>query len=135
MFDRLAPLTDEGWLITLRASTAAVSLLLGIFILVRPKGSLVHRALGYAWLVGMALAVLSSLFISQIRVWGPFSPIHLLSVFTLFSLFYGWRAARRHDRRAHQITMIATWVDALGLNFWFTLLPGRVMHEVFFGPT
>ncbi len=111
-----------------------LSLLLGIFILARPKGSLVHRALGYAWLVGMALAVLSSLFISQIRLWGPFSPIHLLSMFTIFSLLYGWRAARRHDRRAHQITMIATWVGALGLNFWFTLLPGRAMHEVFFGP-
>lgn len=135
MLDRLTPLTNEGWLITLHASTAVVSLLLGIFILARPKGSLVHRALGYAWLVGMALAVLSSLFISQIRLWGPFSPIHLLSVFTLFALFYGWRAARRHDRRTHQITMIATWVGALGLNFWFTLLPGRVMHEVFFGPT
>ena len=45
MVDRLTPLTDEGWLIILHASTAAVSLLLGIFILVRPKGSLVHRAL------------------------------------------------------------------------------------------
>ena len=134
MLDRLTPLTDEGWLITLHASTAMLSLLLGIFILARPKGSLVHRALGYAWLVGMALAVLSSLFISQIRLWGPFSPIHLLSVFTIFSLLYGWHAARRHNRRAHQITMIATWVGALGLNFWFTLLPGRAMHEVFFGP-
>ena len=89
MVDRLTPLTDEGWLITLHASTAMLSLLLGIFIPARPKGSLVHRALGYAWLVGMALPVLSSLFISQIRLWGPFSPIHLLSVFTIFSLLYG----------------------------------------------
>lgn len=134
MIDWLAPLTEAGWLITLHASTAMLSLLLGVFILARPKGSLVHRALGYAWLVGMALAVLSSLFISQIRLWGPFSPIHLLSVFTIFSLLYGWHAARRHDRRTHKITMIATWVGALGLNFWFTLLPGRVMHELFFGP-
>ena len=83
---------------------------------------------------GVFSYMLSSLFISQIRLWGPFSPIHLLSVFTIFSLLYGWHAARRHDRRTHKITMIATWVGALGLNFWFTLLPGRVMHELFFGP-
>lgn len=129
----LSPLTDEGWLITLHASTAVLSLLVGIFILVRPKGNFVHRCLGYAWLLGMMLAVLSSLFINQIRLWGPFSPIHLLSVFTVCALIFGWRAARRHDRRTHQFTMIATWIGALGLNFWFTLLPGRVMHELFFG--
>ena len=74
MIDWLAPLTEAGWLITLHASTAMLSLLLGVFILARPKGSLAHRALGYAWLAGMALAVLSSLFISQIRLWGALQP-------------------------------------------------------------
>ena len=46
MIDWLAPLTEAGWLITLHASTAMLSLLLGVFILARPKGSLVHRTLG-----------------------------------------------------------------------------------------
>ena len=108
MIDWLAPQTEADWLITLHASPAMLWLLLGVFILARPKGSLVHRALGYAWLAGIALAVLSSLFISQIRLWGPFSPIHLLSVFTIFSLLYGWHAARRHADARVELTGCVT---------------------------
>ena len=131
----LEPLFDAGWLIALHASTAVLSLVLGIYIFARPKGTLIHRSLGYVWIAAMATVVLSSVFINQIRLWGPFSPIHLLTLFTGVSLVLGWRAARRHDIRSHKITMIAMWIGALGLNIWFTLLPGRVMHQVVFGPS
>ena len=105
---------------------------MGVFIFVRPKGTTIHRILGYTWIVAMATVVLSSVFINQIRLWGPFSPIHLLTAFTAWGLFDGWRAARGHRVRNHRNTMIALWIGALGLNIWFTLLPGRVMHDVVF---
>jgi len=129
----LDPLLESGWLITLHASTALLSLVMGVFIFVRPKGTLIHRALGYTWIAAMSVVVLSSFFINVIRLWGPFSPIHLLSVVVTIILVVGWRAARRHDIKSHRLTMIFLWFGALGLNIWFTLLPGRVMHDVVFG--
>ena len=120
-------------MITLHASTALLSLILGVYMFVRPKGTVVHRTLGYTWIAAMATVVLSSLFINQIRTWGPFSPIHLLTLITAVGLFAGWRAARRHHIKSHRRNMIILWFGALGLNIWFTLLPGRVMHEVVFG--
>ena len=131
----ISPLIEAGWLIALHASTAILSLILGIFIFLRPKGSLIHRSLGYVWIAAMAIVVLSSVFINQIRLWGPFSPIHLLTLFTGFALVSGWLAARRHKVKSHKTTMISLWIGALGLNIWFTLMPGRVMHDVVFGPS
>ena len=42
-------------------------------------------------------------------------------------------AARRHRLRAHKITMISIYAGALILAGLFTLLPGRLMHDVLFG--
>ena len=43
-------------------------------------------------------------------------------------------AARRHRVRAHKITMISIFAGALMLAGLFTLVPGRIMHTVLFGP-
>ena len=130
----LSPLLASGWLITLHASTAILSLVMGVYIFARPKGTLIHRTLGYTWIGAMATVVVSSVFINGIRVWGPFSPIQVLTVVTAVALFAGWRAARARNIKSHRLTMIFLWIGALGLNIWFTLLPGRVMHNVIFGP-
>ena len=130
----LDPLFAAGWLISLHASTAVLSLVLGVYIFARPKGSMIHRTLGYTWMIAMVVVILSSLFINQIRLLGPFSPIHLLTVGAAVGLFLGWRAARQHRVRQHRRAMVLLWFGALALNIWFTLLPGRVMHEVVFGP-
>jgi uncharacterized membrane protein len=44
-----------------------------------------------------------------------------------------WRA-RRHDVTGHRLTMIFTFSGALVIAGLFTLLPGRIMHAVVFGP-
>lgn len=64
----LDPLLESGWLITLHASTALLSLVMGVFIFARPKGTLIHRTLGYTWIIAMSGVVLSSLFINMIRL-------------------------------------------------------------------
>ena len=64
------------------------------------------------------------------RLWGPFSPIHLLSIWTLFSLVM---AARQGNIRLHKIWMVLLYILALKVTDVFTLLPGRVMHGVLFG--
>ena len=67
-----------------------------------PKGTLPHRTIGWIWVVLMAAVAISSFWIHQIRLVGPWSPIHLLSIFTLVMLPLGVVAAHRHHvRRAH----------------------------------
>lgn len=81
----------------------------------------------------MAGLGLSSFGIHEVRLIGPFSPIHLLSVFTLVMLVRAIQQARAGQIRAHARSMRLTFYLALVGAGLFTLLPGRVMHEVVFG--
>jgi uncharacterized membrane protein len=66
-------------------------------------------------------------------VWGEWSPIHLLAIFTLIMLPVAVLAAHRHDVRSHRRAMIGLFVGALLIAGLFTLVPGRIMHAVVFG--
>ena len=60
------------------------------------------------------------------------SPIHILSVVTLFSIPYAIWSRRRSKIRGHAITMISTFLGLLTAGA-FTLMPWRVTHKVVFG--
>jgi len=92
-----------------------------------------HRVAGWVWVMLMLTIAVSSFLIHTIRVWGPFSPIHLLSLFTLAVLPVVVLAAHRHDLRHHQRAMIGLFIGALVIAGVFTLLPGRIMSTVVFG--
>ena len=81
----------------------------------------------------MAAVAVSSFWIHQIRLVGPWSPIHLLSIFTPIMPVVGVMAARGHNVRRHKITMISIFAGALVVAGLFTLVPGRIMHTVIFG--
>ncbi len=102
--------------------------------LFRRKGDAPHRRLGRVWVGLMTLVALSSFFIWEIRMVGLFSPIHLLSIGTLASLWQAVRFARRRNIKAHMRTMQAIYLLALVLTGWFTFMPGRIMNQVVFGP-
>lgn len=129
----LTPLLSAAPEIQLHAFAAMSALLLGIVQFAAPKGTLPHRTLGWVWVGLMLLISASSFLIHGIRLWGPWSPIHLLSMFTPIMLVVGVLAARRHRVRAHKITMISIFAGALVLAGLFTLVPGRIMHCVLFG--
>jgi uncharacterized membrane protein len=97
------------------------------------KGTASHRALGYTWVGLMLIVALSSFWIHDLRIWGPWSPIHLLSIFSLAMLPYGVMMARRHSLRGHKFTMLGLFAGALVIAGIFTLAPGRIMYRVVFG--
>jgi uncharacterized membrane protein len=130
----LAPLLNAAPAIPLHAFAAMAAFALGIVQFAAPKGTLPHRTLGWIWVLLMALVAASSFWIHQIRLVGPWSPIHLLSIFTLVMLPLGVWRAHRHDVNAHRRTMIGIFAGALVIAGLFTLLPGRIMHAVIFGP-
>lgn len=129
----LAPLLDAAPQIPLHAFAAMAAFALGVVQFAAPKGTLPHRTIGWIWVTLMAIVALSSFWIHQIRLVGPFSPIHLLSIFTLAILPLGIWRAHRHEVAGHRRIMISIFIGALLVAGLFTLLPGRIMHAVVFG--
>jgi uncharacterized membrane protein len=130
----LAPLLDAAPQIPLHAFAAMAAFVLGLVQFAAPKGTLPHRTIGWIWVALMALVAGSSFWIHQIRLLGPFSPIHLLSIFTLAMLPFGVWFAHRHRVADHRRVMVLMFSGALVIAGLFTLLPGRIMHTVVFGP-
>ena len=110
----LAPLLDALPPIPLHAIAAMAAFVLGVVQLAAPKGTLPHRTLGWIWVLLMAIVAASSFWIHQIRLVGPWSPIHLLSIFTLLMLPLGVWRARRHNVSAHRRTMIGYFYRRAG---------------------
>jgi uncharacterized membrane protein len=130
----LAPLLNAAPAIPLHAFAAMAAFVLGVVQLAAPKGTLPHRTIGWIWVGLMATVAVSSFWIHQIRLVGPWSPIHLLSIFTLLMLPLGIWRAHRHEVAAHRRIMILLFTGALVIAGLFTLVPGRIMHAVIFGP-
>jgi uncharacterized membrane protein len=129
----LAPLLDAAPAIPMHAFAAMAAFALGAVQLAAPKGTLPHRTLGWIWVALMAIVAGSSFWVHQIRLVGPWSPIHLLSIFTLVMLPLAVWKAHRHNVAGHRRIMISLFAGALVIAGLFTLLPGRIMHAVVFG--
>ncbi|MEH2517883.1 putative membrane protein [Bradyrhizobium sp. AZCC 1610] len=130
----LAPLLDAAPMIPVHAFAAMAAFALGIVQFAAPKGTLPHRTIGWIWVGLMVVVAASSFWIHEIRLLGPWSPIHLLSIMVLVLLPVAVIAARRHNVSRHRKTMIGIFTGGLVVAGLFTLLPGRIMHAVFFGP-
>jgi uncharacterized membrane protein len=130
----LAPLLNAAPAIPLHAFAAMTAFVLGVVQLAAPKGTLPHRTIGWIWVCLILTVAGSSFWIHQSRLIGPWSPIHLLSIFTLVIVPLGVWKAHRHEVRAHRRIMIFTFSGALVIAGLFTLVPGRIMHAVVFGP-
>ena len=129
----LAPLLEAPPVIRLHAAFAFAAIGFGVVQFLAPKGTLPHRTIGWAWATLMMLVAGTSLFIHTIRTWGPWSPIHLLSLFTLAVVPLAVARARQHDISRHRQAMIWIFVLALVVTGLFTLAPGRIMNKVVFG--
>ncbi|MBL6704412.1 MAG: DUF2306 domain-containing protein [Pseudomonadales bacterium] len=115
------------------AITALLAVIIGAIQLASGKGTTQHRVLGYLWVSMMMYVSISSFFIAEIQLWGPYSPIHLLSAWTVLTLCTGVYFARVGNIKAHQLNMQLLYGLALILTGLFTLLPNRVMGQIFFG--
>jgi uncharacterized membrane protein len=129
----LAPLLDATSAIQIHAFSAMAAFALGVVQLSAPKGTLPHRTLGWIWVTLMIVVCISAFFIHELRVWGQWSPIHLLAVFTLVMVPIAVLAARRHDVPQHRRAMLGIFTGALLIAGLFTFYPGRIMYEVLFG--
>ena len=114
----LRPLIDAPLVIQIHAFAAMTAFAVGVVQLAAPKGTIPHRLIGRSWAALMLIVAISSFFIHQIRLWGPWSPIHLLSILVLVTLPLAVLHARRHDVRQHRMAMLMLFTGALGDRRW-----------------
>jgi uncharacterized membrane protein len=129
----VAPLLSATPAIQIHAFAAIAAFALGVVQLAAPKGTLPHRTIGWIWVALMVVVAVSTAFVHQIRLWGPWSPIHLLSILTRVLLPLAVWRAHVHDVRHHRNSMLGLFLGALVIAGLFTFLPGRIMHAVAFG--
>jgi len=130
---RLTPLLQAPVAIQVHVLAAALAILLGAWQFLARKGSVPHRIIGWAWVILLASICLSSFFIPGSLFIGPVSVFHVLSVYTLWALAMGARAARQHDVASHKSYMI--WIYGLSVILSALIAVGSsggVLHQMFF---
>src|SRR3954447_5838575 len=130
----LGPLLSAAPAIPLHALAAMTAFALGLVQFAAPNGTLPHRTIGWTWVLLMMAVAVSSFWIHEIRLVGRWSPIHLLSLFTLVVIPIAVWRAHTHRVADHRRIMISIFAGALVVAGLFTLLPGRILHTVLFGP-
>lgn len=128
-----APLLATPPMVLLHLATVLPAAGIGAWlILASRKGARWHRRMGYVYLALMTATAVSTVFVREIDD-GGLSLIHLLVPVTLFGVAGGLLAARRHEVRRHRSAMLSLYLGALVVAGAFTLLPGRLLHQVFLG--
>jgi len=126
-------LFNETHPIPVHAIMAMIAIILGGIQLSMKKGGVIHKLLGRIWVGIMMFVSISSFFIHEIKLWGAYSPIHLLSLLTIFTLGVGIYYIRVGNVKRHKQTMITLYFFALIVAGFFTLYPGRIMHQILIG--
>ncbi len=112
--------------------TIMLALALTPVMLLRPRGDVLHRQLGWIWVSAMIATALFSLLVRQSNN-GSFSFIHLLSVWTLIQVPLIVRAARTHDVRRHRSRVRGMVTGALLIAGFFTFPFNRMLGSWLFG--
>jgi len=129
----LVPITAAPLAIQIHLATVLPAFAIGTWLIFASrKGSTIHRALGFTYLTLMTATAVTTFFIRSI--WpGSLSPVHMFIPLTLFGVFGALWNARRGNIRGHRNAMLGLYIGGLLLAGGFTLLPGRLLHGVFFG--
>jgi uncharacterized membrane protein len=128
----LDPLLTAPPVIQVHALAALIALTLGPVALWRRRRDRLHRVTGYAWVMAMGLAALSSFAIPSF-VWAFWlGPIHLLAIYALYGLWQAIAAVRRGEVALHRQIMQALYLRGLLIAGAFNLLPGRTSQKLLF---
>jgi uncharacterized membrane protein len=100
--------------------------------LLRKRGDLPHRVLGWIWASALFLTAAISFDVRVINP-GGFSYIHLLSILTIVQVPLIVFHARRHNWKKHRAAVRGMVAGALLLAGFFTFPFGRMLGVWLFG--
>lgn len=134
MFD-LMPLTAPFAVIVFHVATACIALVVGPFAIYRRRRDRLHRGLGYVWVLAIAMTALSSFLIeaSVLPIAFGMGAIHLLSIWALWTIWFGVQDARAGRIAAHRARMAGLYWQGLSIAGVLTFLPGRALNAALFG--
>ncbi|MCF6232951.1 MAG: DUF2306 domain-containing protein [Rhodobacteraceae bacterium] len=128
----LDPLLQASPVIQVHAAAAILAMILGPLSIFRRRRDRLHKITGYVWISAMLVAATSALFITELRLVGRFSPIHLLTPLVYWSIWRAITFVRAGNIVGHCGVMKSLYIQALGIAGLFTLVPGRIMSDVLF---
>jgi uncharacterized membrane protein len=101
---------------------------LGLFMLLRRKGTSSHKLLGRLWVAVMTLAAVSSFWLTGMS--NGFSIIHVLSIWTLLAMALAVYFIRKGNVKQHRRFMVGTYLGLVGAGIG-ALVPGRTLYRFF----
>lgn len=116
--------------------TVLPAAVLGVPLLAGKKGDPRHRLLGKIYLSLVAITAFISFFMpAEVgpALFGHFGGIHILSAIVLLQVWRAYVAARNHNIRLHKRIMLFVYFGAILIAGSFAFLPGRMLHNWFFG--
>ena len=132
-------------IIYVHAFFALAAVPVGLNIFFKKKGTKQHRFIGRVWVSFLLIVSFTGLFITSPLTDTVFNPrfyscIHLLIPFTVGNLIYSVWSIRQFKKtklekhkNAHIRSMVGVYFGALLVAGAFTLMPGRMFHEIIFG--
>ncbi|WP_340587406.1 DUF2306 domain-containing protein [Erythrobacter alti] len=104
---------------------------LGLYLLLAPKGTAMHKQLGKLWVALMVITALSTLFI---RDGMQLTWIHIFVPITLRAAYLIIAKARRGDIKGHRNEIVSLYLGALMIpGIWAFIIEGRLMHAMLLG--
>ena len=117
-------------------ATIAPCFLIGVWLLLRPKGTAVHKLLGKVYMVLISFSSVVAAAMPAAfgpRLWNHFGFIHLFCVLVFVSVPYALWAIRRGNVRGHANAMRGLFLGGVIIAGAFAFGPGRVLHGWLFG--
>lgn len=116
--------------------TVVPCFLIGTLLLIIKKGTPIHKGFGRVYMVLMFFTACVTLFMPADV--GPqflnhFGWIHSFSFLTIWTVLTAYLAIKKGNVNAHKRKMILLYFGAIIIAGGFTFVPGRYLHEVFFG--
>lgn len=129
----LSIIFEQPLAIVIHILASITMVVLGPVAVFRTRRDTLHRAIGYTWVSAMLVLAASSFLLHGVRHFGPFSLIHLLSIFAFVGVYQAIRAARARRFVVHRNWMIVLYAGALGAAGTGAFVPDRLMNAAVFG--
>lgn len=129
-----APFFEMNTALTVHLVTVVIALVASLYIFAAAKGTRRHRFAGRIAAAALMITALSTFGMNSMN--SPYfgmSPIHIFSTVVIIFVPYAIWQVRRGNVEAHRQAMMGVSIGGLGVAGALTLLPGRMMAEVFFG--
>ena len=114
------------WIVWAHVALILPAVPIGMWLILNPKGTRVHRLLGRVW-IGLMLASAALSFGIRISNDGRLSFIHILSAYVLVASVLAIRAAVQGRIAAHSGTVWGLFFGGLLVAGLATFVPGRLM--------